>query len=528
MKKYLLLFSTFLTNPAIAQWQVPIDTVPIGRGPGVVGFNSGPTVYYPICDTTGIIDCSAIIQTKITAAEISGGVVQLQCTGTGSILINAGVTISKAIHFQGCGYEEFKGYQGQFTPQRGSVGTYINTTSTSFSPITVGPGANGAVISDLAFTQAQPAESGGWTPISYPPTIKHAGAPVSGTSVGRLEVTRVLFGGVSIAIQNGTTGGVGQSQFTGRDFYHNIEATCLNVCILNYAVSDIARIEDLHVWPFFFANNSATGSTPNIEAYIEANVTGIINARNDNPFWNNIFFYGVNRGILLSGLNPDGPSNAMQISNLDCDNVKECIAVANTTGSQQYAVSVTNMTHAGQTNGVSIGSYAVHTLSDASNIKINVTNLNAFAYFGSAVLIEGSANDFSLTNANVFHYNQQGGGVNTLVTATAGNAGWLYGRIQTADTNSSPGIASTNVIDLTATARTGTGNTTVYSVSPIIGTPLISTTTVGALPACGAGTKSTRSFVTDNNTALSFSGVITAGGTIQTPVYCDGTVWRQG
>lgn len=53
-------------------------------------------------------------------------------------------------------------------------------------------------------------------------------------------------------------------------------------------------------------------------------------------------------------------------------------------------------------------------------------------------------------------------------------------------------------------------------------------TTVGALPACAAGTKGARFFVTDNNTALAFAAVITTGGAIQTPVYCDGTTWRQG
>lgn len=69
---------------------------------------------------------------------------------------------------------------------------------------------------------------------------------------------------------------------------------------------------------------------------------------------------------------------------------------------------------------------------------------------------------------------------------------------------------------------------TLLKTSPTITTPIIATTTVASLPACAAGTKSMRSFVTDNNTALSFAAVITSGGTIQTPVYCDGTVWRQG
>jgi hypothetical protein len=53
-------------------------------------------------------------------------------------------------------------------------------------------------------------------------------------------------------------------------------------------------------------------------------------------------------------------------------------------------------------------------------------------------------------------------------------------------------------------------------------------TAVASLPTCVAGLKGARWFVTDNATALGFAGVITTGGAIQTPVYCDGTTWRQG
>lgn len=75
--------------------------------------------------------------------------------------------------------------------------------------------------------------------------------------------------------------------------------------------------------------------------------------------------------------------------------------------------------------------------------------------------------------------------------------------------------------DVYATAHTWAGVQTLTN-------PITAPTTVTGLPSCAAGTKGMRSFVTDNNTALAFAAVITTGGTIQTPVYCDGTVWRQG
>lgn len=57
------------------------------------------------------------------------------------------------------------------------------------------------------------------------------------------------------------------------------------------------------------------------------------------------------------------------------------------------------------------------------------------------------------------------------------------------------------------------------------------TTTVGSLPACGAGTKGAHHFVTDSNAASYTAGigaVVAAGGTTNVPVTCDGTNWRIG
>lgn len=40
IKKLVLTIALLWSGVALAQWQVPANTVPIGRGPGVVGFNS--------------------------------------------------------------------------------------------------------------------------------------------------------------------------------------------------------------------------------------------------------------------------------------------------------------------------------------------------------------------------------------------------------------------------------------------------------------------------------------------------------
>jgi hypothetical protein len=53
-------------------------------------------------------------------------------------------------------------------------------------------------------------------------------------------------------------------------------------------------------------------------------------------------------------------------------------------------------------------------------------------------------------------------------------------------------------------------------------------TTVGSLPACNTANKGRRMFVTDGNTANAFRGAVTAGGTNNQWVTCDGTAWLQG
>lgn len=58
----------------------------------------------------------------------------------------------------------------------------------------------------------------------------------------------------------------------------------------------------------------------------------------------------------------------------------------------------------------------------------------------------------------------------------------------------------------------------------------ITPTVVNSLPSCVAGIDGARAFVTNNNTAVSFGGAVTTGGTTHSPVYCDGsaTAWKQG
>lgn len=80
------------------------------------------------------------------------------------------------------------------------------------------------------------------------------------------------------------------------------------------------------------------------------------------------------------------------------------------------------------------------------------------------------------------------------------------------------------------TDETGTG-AAVFGTAPTFTTSInITPTVVNSLPTCNSGADGLRAFVTNNNTAVSFGGAVTTGGTTHSPVYCDGsaTAWKQG
>ncbi len=48
------------------------------------------------------------------------------------------------------------------------------------------------------------------------------------------------------------------------------------------------------------------------------------------------------------------------------------------------------------------------------------------------------------------------------------------------------------------------------------------------LPSCTSAIKGARLMITDGAATPTFTGMVAGGGTLMTPVYCDGTSWRNG
>lgn len=184
---------------------------------------------------------------------------------------------------------------------------------------------------------------------------------------------------------------------------------------------------------------------------------------------------------------------------------------------------------------------------DALAIKGGNNGATTFATFSAAqftstanITFGSSAGTIGTSGATYTAINAPGGGGSFL---TFGNATDPTMYINAATINfrtvasvSYTTVDTTSLSALQATAATSSTTGAIKSAGGIgavgaiwagtyVATGVVA---VASLPACGAGIKGARMFVNDNNTALAFAAVITTGGAIQTPVYCDGTVWRQG
>jgi hypothetical protein len=348
----------------------------------------------------------------------------------------------------------------------------------------------------MAFTQAQPVSAPGWTPIGYPACIDHSVRDQPAyNSTGSLEVYNVIFAGVYQGIQSGwTTGTVSQSTFTGRDYFHDIKASIIGTCITIHASSDICRIEDLHIWPGFFPDQT----TGDIINYALANATGIGMLRNDNGMLSNIFCYGLKYGIRINGGNPDGIAQGMQISNFNCDNTHVGIFIDNIpAGTGQIVAAINNYSHVGINPNVP-GDYAIWFSSNTTGVSIHVTNFNWINYAGAAVYIQGTNNELVLNSGHVFTYSKYPSANAYMVTVDVGNKAWLYGRIWTADTGSSPALGNTPQV---------TDNSDGPASSWISYTPTV-------VVAGGAATASGRYKVINHVTFITVVISITTGGTI--------------
>jgi hypothetical protein len=111
------------------------------------------------------------------------------------------------------------------------------------------------------------------------------------------------------------------------------------------------------------------------------------------------------------------------------------------------------------------------------------------------------------------------------------STGTLIGTYNHTNGGGQAGTAANGVDFTKVTFSASAFKSTGFSVDPagntLTKTVATTPTTVGALPAAGAGNKGWRAFVTDAN-AATFNTIAATGGANNVPVFSDGTNWRIG
>lgn len=199
------------------------------------------------------------------------------------------------------------------------VGTWIHVVSANFmsggsqfgnQPIQIGSSAavNNVWIDSIAFTEDQPADSGGWTPNNYGPMIIVANGSIAP------KFTNLYIAGVNYFLDLHSIEGAfidhvfGQAYTTAVQIDHN---------------ADWMHVAHVHFNDFFCSITNC----PNITAYEQSHTTIFQSNRNDSPTWIDTQAFGV-LSLFSFGTDATGVTTEFTISGADCDKCQQTMLVS--------------------------------------------------------------------------------------------------------------------------------------------------------------------------------------------------------
>ncbi len=132
MKRLLLIIALLASSPAVAQWQVPLNSIPVGRGAGVTGFNSvanSGTGAACLLNTTPPTfgPCGNVVNAKTLGVKQDGIV------GTYIVTIGSG---SSALTAVGATFTAADVGKYIMVPGAGATSRYLTTTIATFTDAT--------------------------------------------------------------------------------------------------------------------------------------------------------------------------------------------------------------------------------------------------------------------------------------------------------------------------------------------------------------------------------------------------------
>lgn len=516
MKKLIIVLALLVCSPAAAQWQVPNNSIPVGRGPSVAGFASAlpgtagnvllstgastPPVFSPPAwlassvsftqNGTGAVSVTfdTLLRGKIFTPEMFGGVcgladngpaIQRAVTEAGNFAATNNIPRG-SVRLELCAYDVI-------TPIVDTKGIKISGRGPFGSEIRFSP----AIDNQIAYRVRNAGSEIGGGEISnitfYKPTNTFMATAIEIEDVSLFSIENVyIYGGVS---QLWTGAGSIGLRTRGREFIR---------------VSKFTALADR---PIVISKN------PN--SIIDIDVSDF----NDLALTGNTFAgLQIEDGVRFSRFN---------ISNIHCALTSGCIYNQDTTSTLASTGLTIHNFGSEQTSGggAAYNIYIGHTTS-----TVQTVTLSGYQLWDDAVNGAFFRNVTNLSLQNVFYQ-----GISPLTClstdATVLSLRWSGSNFQVCSTSSflqQNKIWSSAPVAGVALPRDAQWASTTESPTLNLTNTLFASFTVSGLPTCNAGARGLRSFVTDNNTALSFGAVITTAGAIPTPVWCDGVIWRQG
>lgn len=517
MKKLIIALAFLACSPAAAQWQVPSNSIPVGRGPGITGFSSAlpgtagnvllstgastPPVFSSPAwlassvsftqNGTGAVPVTfdTLLRGKIFTPEMYGGVcgaadngpaIQLAVNEAGNFAATNNIPRG-SVQLELCAYDVITPIvdtKGIKFSGRGPFGAEIR-----FSP---------AIDNQIAYRVRKAGSIIGGGEISnivfYKPSGTFTATAIEIEDVSIFSIENVyIYGGVS-QYWTGGSGSIGL-RTRGREFIH---------------LSKFSASADR---PLVVSKN------PN--SFIDIDVSDF----NDLALTaNNRAGLEFEDGVRYSRLN---------ISNIHCALTSGCIYNNDTTSTLASTGLTVHNFGSEQTSGAgaAYNIYIGHTTS-----SVQTVTLSGYQLWDDAVNGAFFRNVTNLSMESVFYQ-----GISPLLClntdATVLSLRWSGSNFQVCSTSSFLGqnkIWSSAPVAGIALPRDAQWASTAESPTLNLTNTLFASFTVSTLATCNAAARGLRSFVTDNNTALSFGAVITTAGAIPTPVWCDGVIWRQG
>ncbi|EHP94862.1 hypothetical protein MetexDRAFT_0207 [Methylorubrum extorquens DSM 13060] len=336
-------------------------------------------------DKTGNTDCAPALQKAHDKIASRGGTIR---QGAGVCWINSPVNWTGAVRLQGQGWRESAGLD---------TGSWIKITNPAITPFAVtGQPSRGAEFRDIAVWQQQPGLTGTtWAPTEYPPVWDIQ------NTLGAVKYSNIYLLGVTRGINNFNSGRLDIDGLYGQVYRYGASID---------QAQDLPRVARVHFWTY-------ASSDPRILTWQLANSDAILSARNDNPFFRDIFAIAM-RSALHFTSSANGITNKFQAVNIDGDLTQAGILIdGNGTTGQ-----VTNLLHQGNSpiSGSQAGSTALKIA--ANNVSVQVNNLDSRLADVGAITVTGTGNRVQVSNGYVAQWDRSGAGKNAFDLSDGGSA----------------------------------------------------------------------------------------------------------